>query len=262
MTVAYHNVRLEVQDAVAEITLDRPKALNALNTPTLSELEQALQTVAGDQRVRAVIITGAGEKAFAAGADISEMAELQPEGARKFATLGHRVFLALESLPQATIAAVNGFALGGGCELALACDLIYASEKAKIGQPEVNLGVIPGFGGTQRLTRLVGKARAKELIFTGEMIDAAKAKEIGLVLEVLPPDRLLPHCREVAQRIASKGPLAVAQAKRAIEFGADADLRSAMELERQAFGLLFGTADQKEGMRAFVEKRKASFRGE
>ena len=262
MTVAYHNLRLEVQDGIAEITLDRPKALNALNTPTLSELEQALQVVAGDQRVRVLIITGAGEKAFVAGGDISEMAELQPEGARKFAALGHRVFLALESLPQATIAAVNGFALGGGCELALACDLIYASEKAKLGQPEVNLGVIPGFGGTQRLTRLVGKARAKELIFTGEMIDAAKAKEIGLVLEVLPPDRLLPHCREVAQRIASKGPLAVAQAKRAIEFGADADLRSAMELERQAFGLLFGTADQKEGMRAFVEKRKASFRGE
>ena len=258
----FQNLRLEVQDSIAEITIDRPKALNALNTPTLTELEQALQAVAADAGVRAVIVTGAGEKAFVAGADISEMAPLQPEGARKFAALGHRVFLALESLPQPTIAAVNGFALGGGCELALACDLIYASEKAKLGQPEVNLGVIPGFGGTQRLTRLVGKARAKELIFSGEMIDASKAKEIGLVLEVLAPDRLLPHCREMARRIASRGPLAVAQAKRVIEYGADADLRSATELERQAFGLLFGTEDQKEGMRAFAAKRPPSFKGE
>lgn len=262
MTIAYQNIKLDVQGAIAEITIDRPKALNALNSSTLTELEHALSAIAVDRGLRALILTGGGEKAFVAGADISEMAELQPEGARKFAALGHRVFLALEALPQPTLAAVNGFALGGGCELALACDLVYASEKARLGQPEVNLGVIPGFGGTQRLTRWVGRSRAKEMIFTGEMIDAAKAKEIGLVLEVLPPDRLLPHCREVAQRIASKAPLAIAQAKRAIEHGADADLQSALELERQAFAMLFGTADQKEGMRAFAEKRKAAFKGE
>jgi enoyl-CoA hydratase len=262
MTIAYENVKLEVEGSVALITIDRPKALNALDTRTLTELEQVLEAVSIDRAIRVLIVTGAGEKAFVAGADISEMAGLQTEGARKFAGLGHRVLQALEALPFPAIAAVNGFALGGGCELALACDLIYASEKAKFGQPEVNLGVIPGFGGTQRLTRLLGKTRAKEMIFTGDMIDAAKAKEIGLALEVLAPDRLLPHCREVAQRIAARGPLAVAQAKRVIEAGADADLHTANELERQAFGVLFGTADQKEGMRAFLEKRKPLFTAE
>ena len=262
MTIAYENVKLEMDGPIGVITIDRPKALNALNTRTLTELEQVLDAVAIDRTIRAVIITGSGEKAFVAGADISEMANFQPESARRFAALGHRVLEAIEALPFPAIAAVNGFALGGGCELALACDLIYASEKAKLGQPEVNLGVIPGFGGTQRLTRLLGKIRAKEIIFTGEMIDAAKAREIGLVLEVLPPDRLLPHCREVAQRIAEKGPLAVAQAKRVIQYGADADLHSANELERQAFAVLCGTADQKEGMRAFLEKRKPAFTAE
>jgi enoyl-CoA hydratase len=262
MTIAYENVKLEMDGPIGVITIDRPKALNALNTRTLTELEQVLDAVAIDRTIRAVIITGSGERAFVAGADISEMVNFQPESARRFAALGHRVLEAIEALPFPAIAAVNGFALGGGCELALACDLIYASEKAKLGQPEVNLGVIPGFGGTQRLTRLLGKIRAKEIIFTGEMIDAAKAREIGLVLEVLPPDRLLPHCREVAQRIAEKGPLAVAQAKRVIQYGADADLHSANELERQAFAVLCGTADQKEGMRAFLEKRKPAFTAE
>jgi enoyl-CoA hydratase len=262
MTTAYENVKLERDGAIALITIDRPKALNALNSRTLTELEQVLEVLSLDRGIRAVIVTGSGEKAFVAGADIAEMSTLHPESARRFSALGHRVLEALEGLPCPVIAAVNGFALGGGCELALACDLIYASEKAKLGQPEVNLGVIPGFGGTQRLTRLVGKTRAKEMIYTGEMIDAAKAKEIGLVLEVLPPDGLLAHCREVAQRIASKGPLAVAQAKRAIEYGAEADLHRANELERQAFGVLFGTADQKEGMRAFIEKRSPTFTGE
>ena len=177
-----------------------------------------------------------------------------------FSGLGHRVFHLLESLSLPTIAAVNGYALGGGCELAMACDLIYASERARFGQPEVGLGVIPGFGGTQRLARLVGRARAMELIFTAEPVDAAKAKEIGLVLEVLPPDKLIEHCRAVAAKIAARGPLAVAQAKRAIVFGVDADLRSANELERQAFAVLFGTEDQREGMRAFLEKRPPVFK--
>ncbi|MEW5737303.1 MAG: enoyl-CoA hydratase-related protein [Myxococcota bacterium] len=254
-------VRLDVDGAVAVITIDRPKALNALNQQVLRELDEAISRVAHDSSLRALILTGAGEKAFVAGADIGEMSQYTTAQALMFAQLGHRVLAALEALHIPTIAAVNGFALGGGCELALACDLIYASEKAKLGLPEVTLAVIPGFGGTQRLTRLVGKARAKELIFTGEMIDAAKAKEIGLVLDVLPAAELLAHCKKVGGTIAKRGPVAVAQAKRVIEHGADLPLKDANELERQAFALLFGTADQREGMKAFVEKRAAEFKG-
>lgn len=257
--MAYENIRLETEDAIAILTIDRPKVLNALNSKTLQELESALNSL--PPTVRALIITGGGEKAFVAGADISEMASISSAQAREFAALGHRVFHTLEQLPIPTIAAVNGFALGGGCELALACDLIYASEKAKLGLPEVSLGVIPGFGGTQRLTRAVGKMRAKELIFTGERLDAAKAKEIGLVLEVLPADQLLAHCKEVAGKMMKNGPLAVSQAKRVIEFGADQDLRAANELERQGFAVLFGSEDQKEGMKAYLEKRPVAFTG-
>jgi enoyl-CoA hydratase len=257
--MAYENIRLETEDAIAILTIDRPKALNALNSKTLQELESALNTL--PTTARALIITGSGDKAFVAGADIAEMASISAAQARDFAALGHRVFHALEQLPIPTIAAVNGFALGGGCELALACDLIYASEKAKLGLPEVSLGVIPGFGGTQRLTRVVGKMRAKELVFTGERLDAAKAKEIGLVLEVLPADQLLAHCKAVAGKMVKNGPLAVSQAKRVIEFGADQDLRAANELERQGFAVLFGSEDQKEGMKAFLEKRPANFAG-
>lgn len=254
-------VRLDIDGAVAVLTIDRPKALNALNRQVLEEMEEAIARVSHDAALRALIVTGGGEKAFVAGADIGEMQSYTTAQALLFAQLGHRVLGALEALHVPTIAAVNGFALGGGCELALSCDLVYASEKAKLGLPEVTLAVIPGFGGTQRLTRLLGKARAKELIFTGEMIDAAKAKEIGLVLEVLPPADLLPHCKKVAATIAKRGPLAVAQAKRVIEHGADLPLKDACELERQAFALLFGTADQREGMKAFLEKRPAEFKG-
>ncbi|MGZ3458262.1 MAG: enoyl-CoA hydratase/isomerase family protein [Archangium sp.] len=250
---------METEDAIAILTIDRPKALNALNSKTLQELESALSSL--PPTARALIITGGGDKAFVAGADISEMVSISAAQAREFAALGHRVFHMLEQLPIPTIAAVNGFALGGGCELALACDLIYASEKAKLGLPEVSLGVIPGFGGTQRLTRAVGKMRAKELVFTGERLDAAKAKEIGLVLEVLPAEQLLPHCKAVAGKMIKNGPLAVSQAKRVIEFGADQDLRAANELERQGFAVLFGSQDQKEGMKAFLEKRTANFSG-
>jgi enoyl-CoA hydratase len=254
-------VRLEKDGAVAVITIDRPKALNALNSQTLTELEQAIAEVALDATLRALIVTGGGEKAFVAGADIGEMAAYTTAQALAFAQRGHRVLGALEQLSIPTIAAVNGFALGGGCELALACDLAYASDKAKLGLPEVTLGVIPGFGGTQRLTRLLGRQRAKELIFTGDLVDAAKAKEIGLVLDVVPGAELLAHCKKVAATIAKRGPVAVAQAKRAIEHGADLSLSAGNELERQAFGLLFGTADQKEGMAAFVAKRPADFKG-
>jgi enoyl-CoA hydratase len=257
--MAYENIRLETEDAVAILTIDRPKALNALNSKTLQEIESALASLPGQARV--LILTGGGDKSFVAGADIAEMASISASQAREFAALGHRVMNMLEQLSIPTIAAVNGFALGGGCELALACDLIYASEKAKLGLPEVSLGVIPGFGGTQRLTRVVGKQRAKELIFSGERLDAAKAKEIGLVLEVLPADQLLAHCKAVAAKIQKNGPLAVAQAKRVIEFGSDQDLRAANELERQGFAVLFGSEDQKEGMKAFLEKRPASFTG-
>ncbi len=257
--MAYENIRLDVDGALAVLTIDRPKALNALNSKTIGELEDALNTLGSG--VRALILTGGGEKAFVAGADISEMAQLTDAQAREFAAAGHRTLLKLEELGIPTLAAVNGFALGGGTELALACDLIYASEKAVFGLPEVTLGVIPGFGGTQRLTRLVGKARAKELIFTGGKVDAAKAKEIGLALEVLPGDKLLEHCKAVAAKILKVGPLAVSKAKRVIESGADADLHAALEVERQGFAALFGSEDQKEGMKAFLEKRPANFTG-
>ena len=257
--MAYENIRLETEDAIAILTIDRPKALNALNSKTLQELESAFNSLPAT--ARALIITGGGDKAFVAGADIAEMASIGAAQAREFAALGHRAFQTLEQLPIPTIAAVNGFALGGGCELALACDLIYASEKAKLGLPEVSLGVIPGFGGTQRLTRLVGKMRAKELIFSGGHVTAAQAKEYGLVLDVVPPEKLMEHCQAVAAKILKNGPLAISQAKRVIEFGADQDLRAANELERQGFAVLFGSEDQKEGMKAFLEKRAANFTG-
>jgi enoyl-CoA hydratase len=254
-------VKLELDGAVAVITIDRPKALNALNKQVLSELSEAIAQVASSKTIRALIVTGGGEKAFVAGADIAEMASLSQAESTAFAELGHRVLDSLEHLSIPVIAAVNGFALGGGTELALACDFIYASEKAKFGQPEVVLGVIPGFGGTQRLTRIVGRARAKEIIFTGDMIDAAKAKEIGLALEVLPVAELMAHCKKVAATIAKRGPLAVAQAKRVIDGGADLQLKDGNSIERDGFARLFGTADQKEGMAAFLAKRPAEFKG-
>lgn len=254
-------VKLELDGAIATITIDRPKALNALNKQVLAELSEAIAQVAANKTMRALIVTGGGEKAFVAGADIAEMAAMSTEEAMAFGELGHRTLDALEALHVPVIAAVNGFALGGGTELALACDFIYASEKAKFGLPEVTLAVIPGFGGTQRMTRVVGRARAKELIFTGDMIDAAKAKEIGLALEVLPPADLMAHCKKIATTIAKRGPLAVAQAKRVIDAGADLQLKDGNAIERGGFAKLFGTADQKEGMNAFVAKRPAEFKG-
>jgi enoyl-CoA hydratase len=261
----YETLTLEREGSgeTAVLTLNRPQALNAINSQMLRELSRALGSL-GDpaqQPVRALILTGAGEKAFVAGADIAEMAPLGAWAGAAFSALGHSTFAQLEALPCVTIAAINGFALGGGLELAMSCDLLDAADTAKLGQPEVNLGVVPGFGGTQRLTRLVGKSRAKELIFTGDRIDAQKAREIGLVLEVLPKDKLLAHCKAVAAKIVSKGPLAVAASKRLIERGADLPLGAANELEAQAFGLVFDTDDRREGMKAFLEKRTAAFRG-
>lgn len=255
-------VKLEMDGAVAVITIDRPKALNALNQQVLTELSDAVGQVAQNKALRTLIITGGGEKAFVAGADIAEMAAFTLAQGQAFGELGHKVLDSLEALPIPVIAAVNGFALGGGTELALACDFIYASEKAKFGLPEVTLGVIPGFGGTQRMTRLVGRARAKELIFTGEMIDAAKAKEIGLALDVLPAGELLAHCKKIAATIAKRGPLAVAQAKKVIDGGADLKLSEGNALERAAFGNLFDSADQKEGMAAFLAKRPPEFKNQ
>jgi enoyl-CoA hydratase len=256
--MAYQNILVEHGPAISLITVNRPKSLNALNSQTLRELTLAVRECA-DTRV--LILTGAGDRAFVAGADISEMAPMGPWQAREFSELGHVLTALIEDIPAATIAAVNGYALGGGLELAVACDMIFASENARLGLPEVSLGVTPGFGGTQRLVRLVGKLRAKEMIFTGDLVDAKRAQEMGLVNAVIPREKLLDHCRSIGQKIAEKGPLAVARAKRLVERGYDMPLRAANRQEAESFALLFDTDDRREGMRAFVEKRPARFTG-
>jgi enoyl-CoA hydratase len=259
--VSYENLLFDVDDGVGVLTFNRPKVLNALDAKTIAELGDVVARAEADRSVKALVLTGAGEKAFVAGADIAAMSAMSTVEARRFAETAHAVLARMEALPIVTIAAVNGFALGGGCEVAMACDLVYASEKARFGQPEVNLGLIPGFGGTQRLTRRVGIGRALEMVLTGDMVDAARAKEMGLALEVLPAGELLGFARAQARKIVAKAPLAVAVAKRAIREGADADLRTANELERQAFAALFGSEDTREGTKAFVEKRPAAFKG-
>lgn len=256
--MAYETLTIEREALIATITINRPKSLNALNSQTLRELTQAVRECAD---LRAIILTGAGERAFIAGADISEMAPMGPWQAREFSELGHVFTALLEDIPCAAIAAVNGYALGGGLEVAVACDLIFASDNAKLGLPEVSLGVTPGFGGTQRLVRLIGKLRAKEIILAGEMVDAKRAEQIGLVNGVVPREQLLSHCKQVAEKIAQKGPLAVARAKRLVERGYDMPLRAANRQEAETFALLFDTDDRREGMRAFVEKRPPKFTG-
>lgn len=258
--VEYKNLLLHVEGSIGTITLNRPKVLNALNAETLIELKQASKEMASNNAVKVIILTGA-ERAFAAGADIAEMMPMTAIEGQRYGQLGQKAFAAFENLHKPVIAAVNGFALGGGCELAMACDIRIASEKAKFGQPEVKLGVTPGFGGTQRLPRLVGRAKAKELIFTGDMIDAAEALRIGLVNAVFPPDALMPEAKKLAEKIAQNGALAVSLAKRAINQGIEVDLKSGCALEAEIFGLCFSTEDQKEGMKAFVEKRPANFKG-
>jgi enoyl-CoA hydratase len=258
-------VTLERTGHVVTVTVQRPDKLNALNAAVLSELTQAFQGLVEPEdgagpETRAAILTGAG-KAFIAGADIAEMAGMGPMEARRFAETGHRLCALLEAAPFPIIAAVNGFALGGGCELALACDFIYAAEGAKLGQPEVNLGITPGFGGTQRLMRRVGSARARELIYTGDMITAEHALAMGLVNAVVPAAELLLRARDTALKIASRGPLAVGTAKRVMLRGEGLDLTAANELEIHAFAALFGSEDQKAGMKAFLEKSKPSFSG-
>jgi enoyl-CoA hydratase len=254
-------VLLDVAGAVATVTVNRPDARNALNGATIDALAQAFTAVDANAAVRCAILTGAGDKAFVAGADIKGMTGYTPRQARAFAEQGHRLGDLIEALRVPVIAAVNGYALGGGCELALACDFIYAARTAKLGQPEVGLGIIPGFGGTQRLARRVGIGRARELCYTGVLIDADEAARIGLVNAVVEPGDLMARVRAVADAIATQAPLAVADAKRAIGRGADLPLAAANEMERQMFAALFATADQKEGMAAFVEKRRAQWTG-
>jgi enoyl-CoA hydratase len=251
----------EREGALVILTLNRPDKLNALNAELLGELDVSLAALSGDASIACAILTGAGEKAFAAGADIAAMLDMSTEGARHFSELGHRICSRIERAPFPVIGAVNGFALGGGCELALACDFLYASDKAKLGQPEVNLGIIPGFGGTQRLARRVGIARARELCFTGDTINAEEALRIGLVNGVVPHADLMSKVKEVAGKIAKKGPLAIAQCKRALFSGDGVPLDTANALETQAFAMLFGTSDRREGMSAFLEKRAAAFKG-
>ena len=253
-------IRSERRGPVALLTLDRPKAMNALDSATLEALWARCEEVAADASVRAVVVAGEG-RAFAAGADIAEMQGLDPAGALAFSRLGHRAFGALESLTVPTIAAVNGYALGGGCELACACDWIYASSRARFGQPEVNLGLIPGFGGTSRLVRRVGLAWAKEIVLTGEPIDAETAQRIGLVNRVLPTEQLLDGAIAAGETIARKGPVAVAEAKRVMQEGHGAEIRVAHTLEQAAFGALFATRDHDEGIAAFLEKRDPEFGG-
>jgi len=259
--MVFENILVEKEGTTAVVTVNRPKALNALNAATLQELDQAFSDLAADESVAVVILTGAGEKAFVAGADISFMKGLTAIEARDFALLGQSVFNKIENLPQPVIAAVNGFALGGGCELAMACDIRLAAENAKFGQPEVNLGVPPGFAGTQRLPRLVGKGRAKELLFTTDMIDAAEAYRIGLANKVYPAAELMEAARAMAAKIAAKGQIAVRLTKSAVNQGLEMDSARAMAYEAEVFGLSFATEDQKEGMAAFLEKRKAEFKG-
>lgn len=255
----FENILLKQEGAIATVTINRPKALNALNQQTLEELLQCFTAISGDSSVRVVIVTGSGEKAFVAGADISSMQALDAMAGKKFGSLGHKVMDTIADIPQPVIAAVNGFALGGGSELALACDMRFASTNAKFGLPEVTLGVIPGFGGTQRLPRLIGKGLASELLFSGNMIDAEEAYRIGLVNRVVDQENLLTACIELAETIAARGPGAVRLCKESVKNGLEMDLKRGCAYEKDLFALCFATEDQKEGMAAFLEKRKANF---
>lgn len=257
----YQNLILEVDGSVAVVTINRPKVLNALDGPTVSELGRVMADIESQHHVRAVILTGAGDKAFVAGADIAFMRGLSPLEAKEFARYGHAVFMAMENMPVPVIAAVNGFALGGGCELALACDIRVASDNAVFGQPEVSLGIIAGFGGSQRLPRLVGPGLAKEILFSGDRIDASRALAMGLVNHVVPRGELLAFSRALGDRISRVGPVAVGLTKEAVNQGLQMDLASALSLESDLFALSFGTEDRLEGMDAFLQKRKPTFTG-
>jgi enoyl-CoA hydratase len=259
--MAYENILFEKKDGVGKITINRPKVLNALNAATMDELRSVLLELRHDDSVRVVIVTGSGEKAFVAGADIKEFVGLSPEAARHLSLSGQHIFRLLEKLGKPTIAAINGFALGGGCELAMACTIRVASENAKLGQPELNLGLIPGYGGTQRLSRLVGKGIAMELILSGRFVNAKEALEIGLVNKVTSYEELMPTCEEMAKVLLSKPSLAIRYAMEAIDDGSQVSLDEGSRTEANMFGLCFSTEDMKEGVGAFLEKREPKFTG-
>jgi enoyl-CoA hydratase len=259
--MAFDNLRVDRDGSIAIVTLDRPKVLNALNTATLDELRRAVLDLKHDAAVRVVIITGAGDKAFVAGADINELARQSPGSARDLARAGQHVFDLIEHLGKPVIAAINGYALGGGCELAMACTLRIAAESAKLGQPEIALGLIPGYAGTQRLARLVGKGRALELLLTGASITAREAERIGLVNRVVPAAELMTTAHALAQTLAAQAPVAVAYILDAVHAGSDMPFAEASIHEATLFGLVAATDDMREGTRAFLEKRKPSFKG-
>lgn len=257
--MTYETVLLEMNEGIARLTVNQPKALNALSSKVLSELDKAIDEIAANDDVHVVIVTGAGDKAFVAGANIKEMSDLNAEEGEKFSKLGNDVFSKLANLRQPSIAAINGFALGGGSELALACDIRIGTTTAKMGQPEVGLGITPGFGGTQRLTRIVGIAKAKEMVYGGRNVDAATAEKIGLLNQVVEVEALEEAVNKMATTILRNAPYAVQQSKRAIDQGIELPLAEALELEAKAFGACFATNDQKEGMAAFIEKRRPTF---
>jgi len=257
----YKNILLNIEEQIATITFNRPKVLNAMNYEVLGEIYDAVTACAKDENVKALILTGAGDKAFVAGADISQMQNSTSVEILQLMELGHRTMRLIETMPKPSIAAVNGFALGGGTEIALACDIRFASEKAVFGQPEILIGVIPGWGGTQRLPRLVGMGIAKEMILSGVQINAQRAYEIGLVNKVFPADKLLEETKNFAKKIANLPAFALKMAKNAMNYGFDMSLDNASALEIGAIAQCFATADQKEGMKAFLEKRKPVFQG-
>ena len=259
--MAYKNIIFNVENGIALITFNRPEVLNALNEASLHEFSNALDRIASDEDIRVLVLTGAGEKSFIAGADITEFLRFNVLKAKLFAETGHGVVNRLQELPIPVIAAVNGFALGGGCEVVLGCDFIYAAENAMFGLPEINLGIIPGFGGTQRLPRLVGKNMAKEMIFTGKMISAAEAHAVGLVNTVCSQNQLMAEVMKTAATMASKGRASLRSAKQAINSGMDVDLKTGCRIEIDAFAICLSSADAKEGTTAFLEKRKANFKG-
>ncbi len=260
--MAYDTIIFEVEHGIAIIRFNRPKALNAINTGVITEVNDALEKIKLDTSIKVLILTGEGDKAFVAGADIATMRDYTPLEGKYFSAQGHELLFRLESLPIPVIACVNGFALGGGCELAMACDFIYAADSAKFGQPEINLGIIPGFGGTQRLARLVGKSRAKELCMTGVMMRAQEAKEIGIVNKVFPKEELWEETIKVAKLLAAKGKVSIRAVKETIDRGYDQDLRTGCHMESEAFGMCMASPDAREGMGAFLEKRIPEFKGE
>ncbi len=259
--MVYDNIIFQVEDPIAKIIFNRPKALNALNTNLFKELSQALDEIMEIETVRVLILTGAGDKAFVAGADITELAKMNALSSRHFSEMGQIVISKLQKLPIPVICAANGFTLGGGAEVALACDFIYASEKAKFGLPEISLGLIPGFGGTQRLPKLIGTNMAKELMFTGRMINAQEAQAIGLVNRVFSQENLLSETKKIALEIASKGKVSLRSAKQTINKGLSTDIATGLDIERDNFGLCMVSADAQEGISAFLEKRKPEFKG-